>query len=199
MYFINKNNGIAFVFSQIIKYCFQTFFKFTPEFCTGNQTSQIQQKQTLISQRIRNFIIHNSLSQTFNNGSFTYTRFTDEYRVVFSTPFKHQNSAPNFIISPDYGIQLTRTCFFSQVSCIFFQCFTLIFCVRIIHTCASANGIYRRIQFIFCNTSLFKNTSALSVFLNSTKQKQLAGNISIITFNSSFIHQIENVLQFSTG
>ena len=83
MQLIDEQDDLSFALLYFFQNSFQTFLKFTSIFSTGYQRTHIQGKQLLIFQAVRNITTDYSLRQTFYNGCFTNTRFTDQHRIIF--------------------------------------------------------------------------------------------------------------------
>ena len=197
MDFVDENQCIAIVFSQVVQHAFQAFFKFTTVFCTGNQSRQIQNQKAFVTQRFRYFAVDDTLCQTFNNSGFTYTRLTNQHRVVFGTALQYLNRTTNFIITTDNRVELTITGALSQIKCVFFQSISLVFGIRIVHVLSSSYRIDCGIDILFGRTSFFQNVAGSIILLNQSQQEKFAGDIGIATFGCSLVHQVQYSLQLT--
>ena len=155
MDFVDENQCIAIVFSQVVQNAFQAFFKFATVFRAGNQSRQVQNQKAFVTQGFRYFAVNNALRQAFNNSGFTHTRLTNQHRVVFGTALQYLNGTTNFIITTDNGVELTVSGALSQVECVFFQSIALVFSIRIVHVLSSSYRIDRGIDILFGCTGFF--------------------------------------------
>ncbi len=121
MHLINKENNFSVGILHFFEDCFQPFFKFTPKLGPGNQSPHIQGNQFFLFQTFRYVLADNTLSQTFDNGSFTNPRFTNQNRIILSPPGKDLDHPPNFFIPADNRIKLSLACRPSQIKTVFLQ------------------------------------------------------------------------------
>ena len=104
--FINKNQGLAVVFGQIVEHGFEPLFKFAAIFGTGNQRGQIEHQQALVAQAVGHFAIHDALRQAFHNRGFAHAGLADEHGIILGAPLQHLNGAADFIVAADHGVEL---------------------------------------------------------------------------------------------
>ena len=104
--FVNKNQRVAVVFCQIVQHRFQAFLKFAAVFRAGNQCGQIQHQQAFAAQGFGHFAVHNALCQAFHNRGFADTGFANQHGVVFGATLQHLNSAADFVVAADNGVEL---------------------------------------------------------------------------------------------
>ena len=75
MQFVNEQQNIS-ILLDLIHDRFDTLFKLTAVFCSGNHQSKIKCDQFFLAQIIRNFSFDNRLSKSFYNRCFTNTCFS---------------------------------------------------------------------------------------------------------------------------
>ena len=75
----------------------------------------------LVLQAIRNIAPDDTLSQTFYDGGFTNTGFTDENRVVFRLTGQDTDHIPDLRVTADDRIQFLVPGFLHQILAIFVQ------------------------------------------------------------------------------
>ena len=121
MQFINEQNDFTFALFDFIQNGFQTFFKFTSEFCASNEGAHIQRENGFVFQTVGNIFFDNTLCKTFRDGCFTDTGFTDEHRVIFGFSGQNTDDVTDFIVTANNWIQFFASCFFHQVSAVFLQ------------------------------------------------------------------------------
>ena len=153
---IDKQNDVAFLFRQVIKHAFETLFELATVFRTGHQRAHIQRQHAAAFQALRHFTVDNTLRQSFNNGGFTNTRFTNQHRVVFGTALQNLNRTTNFFIAANHRVKLALLGTFGQIDGKFFQSLTLVFGSLIVHAFTSAHFL-NRLSHIGCGcTSRFQ-------------------------------------------
>ena len=197
MDFVNENQSVAIVFSQVVQHAFQAFFKFAAVFRAGNQSRQVQNQKAFVTQGFRYFAVDDTLCQTFNNSSFTHTRLTNQHRVVFGTALQYLNRTTNFIITTDNRVELTVTGALSQIKCVFFQSIALVFGIRIVHVLSSSYRIDCGIDILFGRTGFFQNFAGRIILLNQSQQEKFAGDVGIAAFGCSLVHQVQYSLQLT--
>ena len=130
MQFIDKQNDLSFALSDFFQNGFQTFLEFTTIFCTGYQCTHIQGEDRFVFQSFRYIAADDSLCQSFYSCRFTYTGFTDQYRVVFCFSRKNTDHISNLVVTTDDRIQflISRTLY--QILTVF--CQGIVGCFRVI-------------------------------------------------------------------
>ena len=113
MKLIDEKNDLTFTLRNLIYDTFQPFLKLSTEFCTGNERAKVKGKKTFVCKRLRNISLGNTFCKAFNNCSLTYTRFSNENRIVLCPPAENLHHPSDFLVSADYRIELvlsSKTC-----------------------------------------------------------------------------------------
>ena len=132
MKFIDKKNDLSVTVLHFFQNGFQTFLEFTTILCSCYQCSHIQRKDCLIFQAFRYISADDSLCKSFYNRSFTYTRFTDQHRVILCLTGQDTNHITDLFITSDDRIQFLISCFLNKILAVFIQC--IISCFRIVRS-----------------------------------------------------------------
>src|SRR5690606_8381321 len=103
MYFIYKEDNIT-VFLQFVHDGFHPFFKLAAVFSAGNEGCQIETDNTFIEQYARYFALYYTQSKALNNGCFTYTGLTYQYRIVLFTAREYLGYTLNFFFAAYNGV-----------------------------------------------------------------------------------------------
>src|SRR5260370_32674552 len=104
---MNKQDNASFCTGDFLEDSFQALLKLTPELGPCHQRTEVKRYNLLISKSFRNIATHNTLGQTFDNGSFSNARFADEYGLVLSTSAQYLDHTPHFLIAPDDRIKFS--------------------------------------------------------------------------------------------
>ena len=83
MQLVNEKDNLSITIFYFLKNGFQTLFKFSPVLCTCDQCSHIQGENCLVLQPFRYISADNPLCKSFYNCGLTYTRLTDQHRIIF--------------------------------------------------------------------------------------------------------------------
>ncbi len=127
MQFVDKQQNLPLTVVDFLEDRLETFLKFTPVFGPGNQGTHIEGKNRLAFQAFGDVATNNPVSQTFNNGGFANSRFTNQHRVVLGLPGENANNPTDLFITTDDRVELTVLHLFNQVTAIFFQGFVGLF------------------------------------------------------------------------
>ena len=100
---------------------FQPFLKFAFIFGTGNQCPHIERIYLFRFQILGYISPHDTMRQSFGNGSLSGSRFSDEDRIVFGTTAQYLQYPTYLIITTDDRIEFSRTRPFIQIYGIFAQ------------------------------------------------------------------------------
>ena len=132
MQLIDEKNNLAVALLDFSKNSLQTFLEFTSVLGTGYQCAHIQRINLLVLQAIRHIALDDTLCQTLDNCGLTYTRLTDQYRVVLRLTRKDTDNVTDLRITANDRIHLLGSCLAYQIFCILTQ--AVISCLRVI-TC----------------------------------------------------------------
>ena len=132
MKFIDEKNDLSVTVLHFFQNGFQTFLEFTTILRSCYQCSHIQRKDCLIFQSFRYISADDSLCKSFYNRSFTYTRFTDQHRVILCLTGQDTNHITDLFITSDDRIQFLISCFLNKILAVFIQC--IISCFRIVRS-----------------------------------------------------------------
>ena len=102
---IDKQNDAAFGFAHIFQNGFQTFFKLTAVFGTGQQRAHIQRQNTFVFQVFRYFAVNDALRQTFDHGGFTHARRAYKNRIIFGAALQYLNGAADFVVTANHRVE----------------------------------------------------------------------------------------------
>ena len=111
MELVNKEDDRRIV-ANSFNNLFDTFFKFTAIFRTGNEAGHIEGKDTFPCQYIRYGAIDNALGQAFGNSRLAYARCTNEDRIVFRPAAENLNNPVDLIFPANYRIDFSLPCQF---------------------------------------------------------------------------------------
>src|SRR2546425_149423 len=96
--FVDKENHIIGLL-QFLKNGLDTLLKLSTEHRSGNHATDVQGNNAFAKQVGRNTAFVNTTGQALHNGGLTYTRLTNEYRVILLTTSQYG----------DYPAKLTLT------------------------------------------------------------------------------------------
>ena len=82
---VNEKNGTIGLF-QLAKHALESFLEITAILRTRNQGTQVQRIDRTVLEHIRYFTVNDFLRQPFRQRGFADACFTDQQRIVFSTP-----------------------------------------------------------------------------------------------------------------
>ena len=88
---------------------------------SGDKRSHIERHNSLVLETLRDIAANHTLSQTFNNGGLSDSRFSNQNRVVLGAPGKNLHDASNLFIPTDYGVELPVTRCYRQIAAILFE------------------------------------------------------------------------------
>ena len=132
MNLIYEKNNSSLRFFNFVEDSLQSFLEFSPKLGSSNKGTHVQCKYCLILQAFRHIAVENTLGQSFYYCGLTYTRLTDEHRVVLSPSGKDLYGMSDFCISSDHRVKLSFPCHFHQVTAVLVK--SIIIVLRIL-TC----------------------------------------------------------------
>ena len=127
--FIDEEDDFPLGVGYFLEDGLQPFFEFAAVFGPGDKGADIEADNPFVLQTFRDIAVDDPLGQTFNNGGFADTGFTDEDGIVLRPPGEDLHDPPDFVIPADNGIEGPFSGQFIEISGIAFQ--GLIFVFRI--------------------------------------------------------------------
>ena len=121
MQLINEQDNLSFAFLYFFQNGFQPFLKLASVFGPCYQGTHIQCKNLLIFQTVRHISLNDPLGQSLNGCCLTYSRFTDEHRVILGLPGQDTDHIPDLAVTADHRIQLLLSGLFHQILPVFIQ------------------------------------------------------------------------------
>ena len=125
--------------STSFKHRFQAVFKLAAILRSGDHRAQIQRDDSLPLERFRHIACDNALRQTFHDRGLTNTRFANKNRIVFRSPGKDLNNAPDFFVATDHRIELSFARQFREIPRVSLQRLILSFRILIGDLLRAAN------------------------------------------------------------
>ena len=104
VYLVDEYNDIR-ILLQFFDEHLHALLKLSTILRAGYHTSHIQCHQTLVEEHRRTVVCGNHLCQSFDNGTLSHARLTNEYRVVFLAATKDFDDALDLILTAHAGIQ----------------------------------------------------------------------------------------------
>ena len=191
MQLIDEQNDLPFGFFHFLQYRFQTLFKLTSVFSSGDQSPHIQRKQFLVFQTSRYIAAHDTLRQPFYDSRLTDTRFTDQHRVVLGLTGQDTDHVTDLGITSDHRVQLLLPRTLHQVKTVF--CQGIIGCFRIVrrHPLVAAHRCQRRQKPLSGKTVLGKQRFDLTIReADHGKHQMFHGNI-IVSHRLCFVFRTD--------
>ena len=121
---------------------------FTLVLCTCHECTHIQAEEPA-DEGCRNISAGDPLREPLSNSRLSYTRFTDQYRVVFCPPAQNPDDAPNLVVATDDGIELALLGQSGQVDRIFGKCIESCFCTLALNASVATNLLDRAREELF--------------------------------------------------
>src|SRR5262245_11372574 len=119
--FIKEKNHLTLSCTDFIDDSFNSLLEFTAILGARNQRSEIESKHPAILERIRDITCNDALRESFDYGSLTRSRVSNQNWIVLSLPQERLNHRANFFISSDHWHELPFPGYVSQVSTVPFQ------------------------------------------------------------------------------
>ena len=194
---VNKHNRAAFVFGHITEHALEALFELTPIFRTGQQGGEIERQHALFLKPLGYGAVDNPLRKPFDNRRFTDTGFTDQHRVIFGASLQDLDRPTNFIIAPDYGVELALARALSQVDGVLAQGIALGISVVAIDIGAATNGIDRRLERFTAEPGIVGHSAdfarALFGLIGDCQQEQFGGHKLVTALERLFFRQIQEI------
>src|SRR5687768_4020782 len=83
---VDEHDELRFPFSELLEHSLEPLLEFAAEFCACNQSPEIERKQPLVLQALRDVAVGHSLSKTFGNRSLAHSGLADQDRIVLGAP-----------------------------------------------------------------------------------------------------------------
>jgi hypothetical protein len=104
MYLVDEDDSVAAV-ANLFDNLLEAFLELTAILCTRNQRTDVERQQTFIREGLWHFARNKALCKSFDDGSFTNTRLTDESRIVLVAARQDLNDALDLLMAPDNRVE----------------------------------------------------------------------------------------------
>jgi len=128
---------------------------FTLVLCTCHERAHIQAEEPA-DEGCGNISACDPLSEPLRNSCLSYTRFTDQHRIVFRSPAQNSDDAPNLVVAANDGVELALLSQRGQVDRVFGQCIKPCFCALALNSSVAANLLDRAREGLFSQGGLFE-------------------------------------------
>ena len=118
---------LAFALRDLLQNGFQPFLEFAAVLGAGQQRRHIERKHAFVLERFRHFAVDDTLRQSFDDRGLAHARLADQNRIILGAPLQYLDRAADFIVAPDYRIELAHARALGQVHRVFLQCFAAAF------------------------------------------------------------------------
>src|SRR5690606_20863420 len=126
---------------------------------------------------------------------FTDPGLADEDGVVLGTPLKDLDSATNFVVPANDGVELATSGALGQVGGVFIERFAIGFTFGVGYRFASADRFDGGFQRLALQTGFAQYPPCLTLVVDKGKQEQLAGDVCVATTGGLFVGTREHRLQ----
>ena len=171
MQFINEEDDLALLFTEISQHRLKSLFELTPEFSASDERSQIECKQALAAHALRHFTVHNTLCQSLGDRRLANPGLTDQYRIVFGPPLQNLDSAANFLIPSNHRIKPALLGTLGQVDGVFLQRLALLLGVGVIHRFTATYFFNGFLYSARGNTGTFHHIGQCALILKGCQNK----------------------------
>src|SRR5262249_2230312 len=128
---VDKADYLTVRLRDLLQHRLQPVLEFAAEFGARHHRSQVQRRQTLVAQLLRNVALDDPLREPFDDGSLAHARLAYQHWVVLGAPAQHLHDAADFFVASDYRIELALARQASQIERVAFQGLVLRFRILI--------------------------------------------------------------------
>ena len=116
---IDKEDDLTLGFRNLVHHRFQTFLELAFIFSSGDQRAHIQREDLFRLQVLGNVTPNDTMGQPLSDSSLTYTRLTDQDRIVLRTAAQDLQDTADLLVTSDHGVQFTATGTLVQIDGVF--------------------------------------------------------------------------------
>ena len=128
---------------------FDTLLIFSFVLCTCHERTHIQAEEPA-DKRCGDISTCDPLSKPLRNSRLSYSRFTDQYRVIFRSPAQNPDDAPNLVIAADDRVEFALLSQSGQVDSVFGKRIEPCFCALAFNSSVAANLLDRTREGLLC-------------------------------------------------
>jgi hypothetical protein len=192
---VDEDDGLAFVFGQLVEHGFQALFKLAAELGAGQQRSHVERQHALALERIRHLAGHDALGQAFNDGGLADTGLADQHGVVFGAALQHLDGAADLVVAADDRVELAQAGALGQVHAVFFEGFALAFGVGAVHALPAAHRVNRGFE-RFAGQAVFAGKAPhIGLAVSHGQQEKLTGDELVAALDGFFFSGLQELHQ----
>mmetsp|Transcript_13868 Transcript_13868/g.25259 ORF Transcript_13868/g.25259 Transcript_13868/m.25259 type:complete len:238 (-) Transcript_13868:562-1275(-) len=195
MDFINEENDIAGTVGDFLDHSLQAIFKLSTILGAGHKCTHVQSKYLPAFKTVRDIPCNDALGQPLGDCGLSHTRFTDQHWIVLGPPRQNLHAPPDFIVTPDHGVQLPVRCGLCQVSGVFRERLILRFRILAGDLGAATNLLDGILHFLFSQTELPKKFGTKSRVLAHRQKEVFHGDIIVPHLSFPVVSIQEDIVQ----
>nr|AGE14099.1 hypothetical protein Bpseu9_09100 [uncultured prokaryote] len=197
MKFIDEDDGLPLVLSQLLEHGLEAFLEFAPIFGASQQGRHVQSQYALVAQTVGHLVVDDPLGQSFDDGGFSDAGFADQHRVVLGSALQDLDDPADFIIPSDDRVQFAEPSPFGEIQGVFLERFARSFAVLAGDSGPAAQGFDRLFQTGALSAMLAEQASHLALVVAQGQQKKFGGDERILAFLGFPLRQIEQGIEIS--
>ena len=179
MQFVNKQDDLTFLLREIMQNRFQAFFEFAAKLGAGDKRAHVERKDALVAQTFRNFVVNDTLRESFNDCGLANARLADQHRIVFGSSLQDLDRAADFVVATDDRIELALLRTFGQIDGVLLERLAVLFRVGVLDLLAAPNPVDSGVKAGPSRASRPERLANPALVLDRGDEEQLAGNVGV--------------------
>ena len=173
---IDEEDDVALLLGEFVQHRLEALLELAAELGAGDQGAHVQGEDALALETLRHLAVEDALRQAFDDSGLAHSGFADQHRVVLGAALQHLDGAADFVIAPDYRVQLALLRPFGEVDAVLGQRLPLLLRIGALHGFAAAHRFNGAFQLAEIDSSVTEHPLDRSV-LGQRPQHLLAGQV----------------------
>ena len=192
MHLVDEEDDRAFGGGGLVEHGLEPLLELAAILRAGDQRAHVERQQLLVLQAFGHVPVEDAQRQALDDGGLADAGFADQHGIVLGAAGQHLDSAADFLVAPDHGIELAVARGLRQVAGIFLQRVVGIFGRRAIGGPALAQRFDRRIEVLRRDATLAENGTRLAALLErQPKQQSLDRDKAVASLLGGLFRRVE--------
>ena len=175
VHFVDEQDDPPILGRHLVEHGLEPLLELAAILRTRDQAAHVERQQLLVLEAFRHVALDDAQREAFRDRGLADARFTDQHGIVLRAPREHLHRAPDFLITPDDGIELALRRCRRQVVRVALQRIVAFLRARGIGRPPLAQLVDRLVDPVRLNASLGKRLRRIAALLERDRQQQSFG------------------------
>ena len=192
MELIDEQDDLALGFLHFFEHGLQAVLELAAVLGAGDQRAHVELDEVAVAQGARYVAGHDSLGDTFDDGSFTDARLADEHGVVLGATGQDLDGTTDLVGTADDRVELAGTGEVADVAAVLLQRLKLSLVLGRRHAVIATQLLVDLLDTLLGNASVAQHTARLALVLGKRHQQMLGHHKAVAHLGGLFLGLLDD-------